>query len=306
MVWSFTRIRNELIALGAVEHVSLSELTSFHVGGDAALMLRPQSYDALKCAVDLCRQAGFPFVLLGRGTNILASDGGYDGLVIRFDTPLHPPIYFGTHVTVCCGMSLMQLARETVANGLSGFERLAGIPGSVGGACAMNAGAYGGEIKQILRRIRVYRDGVDAWVDVNDSDLSYRKSAFSFPDCIALEAEFALSPDDGTAVSVMEDCMRKRREKQPLTVPSAGSTFKRPPGHFAGALIEQCGLKGYAIGDAQVSPKHAGFIVNNGHATEREISRLILHVQQTVLEQTGVSLECEIKRIGKEEPKCSC
>ena len=298
MILDTERIRNELTALGAVEHVSLSELTSFRVGGDASFVLRPKTYEDLKHAVARCNEYGYPFTLLGRGTNILADDNGYRGLVIRFDTPIHEPIYSSSNVIVCCGTPLMQLARETVAKGCMGFERLAGIPGSVGGACAMNAGAYGGEIKQILRRIRVLKDREDAWVTVRDEDLSYRKSKYAFPDCIVLEAEFELTPDDGTAAATMEECMRKRREKQPLTVPSAGSTFKRPEGYFAGALIEQCGLKGFSIGDAQVSPKHAGFIVNNGHATERQISELIRYVQETVQVQTGVSLECEIKRIG--------
>jgi len=191
----------------------------------------------------------------------------------------------------------MQLSRDTVKHGLSGMERLAGIPGTVGGACAMNAGAYGGEIKQILKRIRVLHENVVEWVTVLDDDLGYRKSRFSFPDAIALEAEFELLPDDGTALQTMQICMEKRREKQPLEFPSAGSTFKRPEGHFAGALIEQCGLKGYSIGGAQVSEKHAGFIVNVGNATEADVNRLIQYVTKTVKEQTGVSLEPEIKRI---------
>lgn len=306
MVWGFEQTQSRLLALGAAEHVSLSELTSFRVGGEAALVLRPDSYEHLKQAVSICLDDCFPFVLLGRGTNILADDDGYDGLVIRFDTPMHPPVYQGTRVIACCGMSLMQLSRETIARGLMGMERLAGIPGSVGGACAMNAGAYGAEIKQILRRIRVLENGEDRWIEVTDGDLGYRSSAFSFPRRIALEAEFDLQPDDGSAVQTMEACMEQRRAKQPLTVPSAGSTFKRPAGYFAGALIEQCGLKGYAIGDAQVSPKHAGFIVNNGHATGKQISELIRYVQQTVFEKAGVHLECEIKRIGGGTQECSC
>lgn len=291
----------QLKRLGAVQNVPLSELTSFRVGGPAALMLRPDSYEAIRDAVRISERESIPVVLLGRGTNVLASDDGFSGLILRFDQPIHAPVYDGTRVTVCCGMSLMQLARETVAKGLSGFERLAGIPGSVGGACAMNAGAYGAEIKQILRRVRLLRNGRDEWVDVSDDDLGYRKSAFSYPEAIALEAEFILRPDDGTAEETMRACMEQRREKQPLELPSAGSTFKRPLGHFAGALIEQCGLKGMSVGGAQVSTKHAGFIVNTGGATERDISALIRLVQQTVETQTGVRLECEIKRIGGKE-----
>lgn len=297
MVWNSDKLNTFFADSGAQRNVPLSELTSFRIGGCAAWVLRPQSYDAIRTAVEACTATDYPFTLLGRGSNILASDEGYEGLVIRFDTPIHPPIYSGTRVTACCGTSLMQLARETVARGLSGMEKLVGIPGSVGGACAMNAGAYGAEIKQILRRIRILKDGEDRWTDVEDADLGYRVSAFSFPKAIALEAEFELGSDDGGAAQRMHECMERRREKQPLELPSAGSTFKRPSGYFAGALIEQCGLKGYTIGGAQVSEKHAGFLVNTGNATEHDVSALIRYVQKTVLEQTGVQLECEIKRI---------
>jgi UDP-N-acetylmuramate dehydrogenase len=278
-------------------NVPLADLTSFRVGGPARFVLRPNSYEQICRAVEYAASVGMPVALLGKGTNILASDDGFDGLVIRFDTPLHEPVFNGTTVTACCGTSLTQLSRETVKRGLSGMECLCGIPGTVGGACAMNAGAYGGEIKQILKRIRIYRNGRDEWVNVQDGDLGYRRSAFTFPGAIALEAEFELRPDDGTAAETMQSCMEKRRAKQPLELPSAGSTFKRPEGHFAGALIDQCGLKGYSVGGAQISPKHAGFVVNTGGATERDISALITHVQKVVKEQTGVILEPEIKRI---------
>ncbi len=284
-------------SFGAERNIPLSELTSFRVGGAARLVLRPNSYEAIRDAVEFAARRNLPLALLGKGTNILASDHGFDGCVIRFDTPLHDPIYHGTTVIACCGTSMTALSRETVKRGLMGMECLCGIPGTVGGACAMNAGAYGGEIRQILKRIRVLRNGRDEWVSVTDGDLGYRKSVFSFPNAIALEAEFELKEDDGTAAETMQRCMEKRREKQPLDLPSAGSTFKRPEGHFAGALIDQCGLKGYTIGGAQVSEKHAGFIVNIGGATESDISSLIEHVQRTVMERTGVMLEPEIKRI---------
>ena len=275
----------------------LSELTSFRIGGKAKLVLRPHNYEELMRAFDAARKNDVPITLLGKGTNILASDDGFDGLVLRFDTPMHEPVYDGTRVIACCGMSLTQLARETVRRKLSGLETLCGIPGTVGGACAMNAGAYGGEIKQVLSRIRIYRNGRDEWVEVKEDDLGYRRSAFSFPDAIALEAEFVLKHDDGTAAAVMQQCIEKRREKQPLELPSAGSTFKRPQGNFAGALIDQCGLKGCSVGGAQVSTKHAGFIVNTGDATEADVSSLIALVQKTVFDRTGVMLEPEVKRI---------
>ena len=278
-------------------NVPLAELTSFRVGGPARFVLRPQSYEEIRNAYEYAVSIGMPVALLGKGTNILASDSGFKGLVIRFDMPLHEPIFQGNTVTACCGTSLTQLSRETVKRGLSGMECLCGIPGTVGGACAMNAGAYGEEIRQILKRIRLLRNGKDEWVDVLDNDLGYRRSAFTFPDAIALEALFELKKDDGTAAETMQSCMEKRRAKQPLELPSAGSTFKRPEGHYAGALIEQCGLKGYSVGGAQVSKKHAGFVVNTGGATERDISTLIAYIQDTVKRETGVLLEPEIKRI---------
>ena len=281
----------------AERDISLSELTSFRVGGKARFVVRPRSYETFRDVVSFASENGIRLMLLGKGTNVLASDSGFDGIILRFDAPLHEPIFQGTSVIVCCGTSMSVLARETIRHGLMGMERLCGIPGTVGGACAMNAGAYGAEIRQILKRIRILQNGKDAWVDVKDGDLGYRKSAFTFPGAIALEAEFCLAPDDGTAYETLHSCMELRRAKQPLEMPSAGSTFKRPKGYYAGALIDQCGLKGCTIGGAQVSEKHAGFIVNIGGATEADISALIRHIQDTVRERTGVELEPEIKRI---------
>ena len=284
-------------SFGAEPNIPLSELTSFRIGGAAQVVLQPRTYDAIEEIVSFADRNGIPLALLGKGTNILASDKGFQGFVLRFDTPMHEPVYRGTTVIACCGTSLTSLARDTVRHGLMGLEKLCGIPGTLGGACAMNAGAYGGEIKQVLKRIRVLKNGTDQWIDVGEDDLGYRRSAFSFPDCIALEAELSLKEDDGSALHTMQNCIEKRREKQPLELPSAGSTFKRPEEHFAGALIEQCGLKGFSIGGAKVSEKHAGFIVNAGCATEADVAALIAYVQQIVKERTGVSLEPEIKRI---------
>ena len=286
-----------LLALGAVPNRPLSELTSFKIGGNAAWVLGPDAYETVGRAIGICQKIGLPYYVLGRGTNILASDKGYSGLIIRMEQPIHEPIWNGAHVTVCAGTSLTKLAKESVERGFMGMERLCGIPGSVGGACAMNAGAYGAEIKQILSRVRVLQNGIDAWQTVDPDTLGYRKSPFAFPDCIVLEAEFSLMPDDGTAAETMRECTRKRREKQPLSYPSAGSVFKRPTGNFAGALIEQCGLKGVSVGGAQVSELHAGFIINTGHATEHDVTTLIEKIQEVVLAQTGTALECEIKRL---------
>ena len=274
-----------------------SSISCFRIGGAARYVLHPRSYEAFREIVSFSEENRIPLALIGKGTNILASDRGFEGLIIRFDSPMHEPVYRNTTVIACCGTSMTALARETVRRGLKGMECLCGIPGTVGGACAMNAGAYGAEIKQILKRIRLLHNGKDEWIDVSDDDLGYRRSAFSFPNAIALEAEFSLREDDGTVAETMQRCMEKRKEKQPIELPSAGSTFKRPEGYFAGALIEQCGLKGHRIGGAQVSEKHAGFIVNIGNATEADVSALIAYVQKIVKEQTGVDLEPEIKRI---------
>lgn len=283
----------QLNALGARKNVPLKQLTSMRVGGHADFVVEIVNEDVLLKALELA----LPCMLIGNGTNLLASDEGFRGVILKLDSPWYAPKWNGNRVRVSAGMSLTALARESVGLGFSGLERLCGIPGTVGGACAMNAGAYGAEIVDTLKSVRILRDGKISWEIVEKSDMGYRKSKFSFPDCIVLEAEFELNVDDGTATATMAQCLELRNEKQPLTVPSAGSTFKRPQGHFAGALIEQCGLKGLRIGGAAVSNKHAGFIVNDGQGTAKDVIELIELVQKTVLEQTGVQLECEVKRI---------
>jgi len=297
----YDALAERLRLLGAERDVPLASLTSFRVGGPAAWVLRPRSYADIGTALALCREEGLPVQVLGNGTNMLAPDVGFAGLILRLDRPLTPLTIVGDRVLCCAFMSLRELCEQTVAAGLMGLERLCGIPGTVGGACAMNAGAYGGEISQALRAVYTLRDGVMSWEPVREGDLGYRKSIFSFPDAIALTAELALKPDDGTAAATIADCLAERGAKQPLDLPSAGSTFKRPAGHFAGKLIQDCGLKGARIGGAQVSDLHAGFVVNAGGATQADISALIAHIQKTVLEQTGVTLECEVKPITNSE-----
>lgn len=180
-----------------------------------------------------------------------------------------------------------------------GLEWAAGIPGTVGGAVAMNAGAYGGEIKQVLTKVEYIEDGAVCSVEPEDSDLGYRFSRFAAPERIVLSAEFSLSPDDGMTKERMKDYSERRRAKQPLTYPSAGSTFKRPAGYYAGALIEQADLKGVSVGGAKVSTLHAGFIINKGGATSEDVKRLIELVQERVYENSGVTLETEVKFIGR-------
>ena len=297
MVYHRDNIARAMIDLGAKENVPLSELVSFRVGGPAAFVLQSREETALCRALDLCKAEHIPVILLGNGTNVLPTDEGFDGLILQMAGDGGAPVFEGEKVTVGAGCSLTALAKESVQRGLMGLERLCGIPGTVGGAVAMNAGAYGGEIKNVLSRVRLYRDGELFWEDARLDEMGYRKSPYSWPGTIVTAAELQLAPDDGTARETMADCMRRRREKQPLSLPSAGSTFKRPEGHFAGALIEGCGLKGCTIGGAQVSELHAGFIVNRGGATAGDIQALIRHVQNVVLQETGVMLEPEVKRL---------
>lgn len=280
-------------------NVPLSTLTSFRIGGPAAIVLRPRGAEDVRRAIQACSQFGCPYCVLGNGTNVLAPDAGYPGVIIRIDTPLTPPLFVDNAVTSAAGTSLSVLSRESVTNGLMGMESLSGIPGTVGGAVAMNAGAYGAEIRHIIKSVRVLRDGHVLDVDTKKSDFGNRTSKYSAPGVIVLSATFALEPDDGGAKKRMLEANRQRKQKQPLSLPSAGSVFKRPKGRFAGALIENCGLKGYSVGGAQVSPMHAGFIVNNGGATERDVLELISVIQRRVFDETGVRLEREIKLLSE-------
>ena len=297
MVYYRDSIARTLIGLGAKENVPLSELVSFRVGGPAAFVLQPRQEETLVRALELCHEERIPVAMLGNDTNVLPSDEGFSGLVLLLSGDGAAPVFEGDAVVVGAGASLTALAKESVQRGRMGLERLCGIPGTVGGAVAMNAGAYGGEIKNVLSRVRLYRNGGFLWEDVRLSEMGYRKSPYSWPNAIVTAVALRLAPDDGTAAAVMADCMRRRKEKQPLSLPSAGSTFKRPEGHFAGALIEGCGLKGCTVGGAQVSELHAGFIVNRGGATAGDVEALIRHVQDVVYSETGVRLEPEVKRL---------
>ena len=290
-------VARALMALGAEENVPLSQLVSFRVGGPAAFVLRPREEADLCEALRICRDERVPVIFLGNGTNVLPSDEGFAGLIVQMSGDDAVPVFAEEKVTVGAGYSLTALAKESVQRGFMGLERLCGIPGTLGGAVAMNAGAYGGEIKSILSRVRVYRDGAFLWEDARLSDMGYRKSPYCWPKAVVSTVELRLRTDDGTAASTMAECLQKRREKQPLSLPSAGSTFKRPEGHFAGALIEGCGLKGYAIGGAQVSELHAGFLVNRGGATAADVEALMRYVQDVVYRETGVQLEPEVKRL---------
>lgn len=293
------KVCRALKGMAVKRNVPLSELTSFRIGGPAALLLRPKNADEITKAIQACSQFSLPYCVLGNGTNILAPDAGFCGLVIRIDTPVTQPVFVDTRATCPAGTSLSVLARESVSYGLMGLESLSGIPGTVGGACAMNAGAYGAEMRHFVTRLRIIRNGRIEDVDVKKTDFGNRTSRFCAPGCIVLSAAFQLAPDDGHARERMLDFTRQRKAKQPLSFPSAGSVFKRPKGRFAGLLIENAGLKGASVGDAEVSPLHAGFIINRGHATERDVLALIALIQQRVFDESGVRLEREVKLLSE-------
>lgn len=293
------KIRDYLPDMTVERDVPMSRHTSFRIGGPARRMAFPESREQLVILLGLAEECGIRPFLLGRGTNLLVSDRGLDTLVIKTAERM-TSIRRLDDVTLEAdvGVLLSRLAVYAQQAGLAGLEFAHGIPGSMGGAVCMNAGAYGGEMKQVLRSAAVLfpEEGIRA-LSCEELNLSYRHSLLTeHPEAVVLYAEFELTPGDPETIrAAMRELMAKRKASQPLEWPSAGSTFKRPEGHFAGTLIDQCGLKGLTVGGAQVSEKHAGFLINRGGATFADMAELIRQVQQRVLEETGVTLEPEVK-----------
>ena len=275
--------------------------TTFRVGGPVALMALPRSVEELSTAVSLAKEAGIEPFFLGRGSNLLVADRGAEAFLIKLAGGLDRLELLGENsLYVGAGVTLAQAAVFALEHALTGLEFAHGIPGTLGGGVFMNAGAYDGELSQVI-----------SWADCLDEsgriqrlageelELGYRTSVFSRKPWVVTGARLDLTPGDPAAIRArMEDLSHRRRSKQPLEFPSAGSTFKRPAGHFAGALIQEAGLKGVRIGGAQVSEKHAGFVVNTGGATSDDILSLIRLVRDTVLEKTGVLLEPEVRMLG--------
>lgn len=284
----------------AEREVSMKNYTSFKVGGPAELFLSPEDAGQTAKLVRFCEKEEIPVFVLGKGSNLLVSDRGIKGAVIYTGKQCGISLTDENTVRAQSGASLAQLCTFALENSLSGLEFAYGIPGTVGGAVFMNAGAYGGEMKDVLLNSEyVSTDGTSGELDNEAMELSYRHSAYENSNLVITSASVRLAHADRNEIkSTMNDILARRKEKQPLEYPSAGSTFKRPEGNFAGALIEQCGLKGVSVGGAQVSEKHAGFIINRGGATAADILSLIKHVQARVKAQTGVSLETEIRLIG--------
>jgi len=278
----------------------LSEHSTFRIGGGAALALLPRSCEEMISAIKLVKGSGEKYAVIGNGSNILFSDAGYDGIIILTEKMTRFSVK-ENRISAGCGLSFTRLAVIAKDSYLTGLEFAYGIPGTVGGAVYMNAGAYGGETRDVLDSAIVFNsaDGNVKEYKNSDCGFDYRASVFAKNDDLTvLSADFLLkSGNQSEIVDKMSDLMSRRKEKQPLEFPNAGSTFKRPEGYFAGKLIEDSGLKGYRIGGAEVSLKHAGFIVNVGGATADDVLRLIDHVKETVLRNYGVTLECEIKYV---------
>lgn len=320
-----------------IENADMKEYTTFRAGGKAALLVIPQNMEELRYTLYMLGRIGAPdgscpgaefaeahageqeaslvcggsctgcgepvdYMLLGNGSNVLIRDGGYDGVIVKLGEGFTSIQTDGECITAGAGALLSTVAKTALKESLTGLEFASGIPGSVGGACFMNAGAYGGEMKDVLTQVRTLsKDGtVERLVEAGELDLGYRSSALMRSGDIVVSATFRLAQGKAADIeSAMKDFAQRRNEKQPISLPSAGSFFKRPEGHFAGALIEGAGLKGLSVGAAQVSPLHAGFIVNNGGATAEEIEALMRLVQNTVMNESGVWLEPEVRIIGK-------
>ncbi|MBU5435055.1 UDP-N-acetylmuramate dehydrogenase [Pseudoflavonifractor sp. MSJ-37] len=282
------------------EQEPLARHTSFRIGGPARLMALPRSAEEAAQAVRAARALDIRPVFLGNGSNILAADEGYEGFLIKTFDGLSTLEERDGIITAGSGTLLSRLANFALERGLTGSEFAHGIPGTVGGAVTMNAGAYGGEIAQILREVVLLdREGELRTLPAAECELSYRHSAFLDGERMLLSARFALATGDPAQIRArMEDLAARRKAKQPLEHPSAGSTFKRPEGHFAAALIEQCGLKGLTVGGAQVSEKHSGFLINRGGATCADMLALIGQVRARVRQETGVELELEVRTLG--------
>lgn len=287
--------------------VSLAKMTSFKIGGTADAGFFPKSPEEFAIAAQVCTKLRIPFYVMGRGSNLLADDEGFRGAVI-FTELLNGKNICDFCVSAMAGVGLTSLSRFVGSHGLSGLEFACGIPGSVGGAVAMNAGAYGGEIADVFLGCTVWNEN-EGFVKYEKSEnlFSYRNSSFLKKHEYVLEARFALRKDSPENIKLREEeLLARRREKQPLEYPSAGSAFKRPEGHFAAKLIEESGLKGFRIGEVQISEKHSGFVVNLGNASSSDVRILMEQVKNKVFECFGIELEPEIRYLSPKGEESIC
>lgn len=295
-----TELQNVMGGSGIFMEEPMKKHTTFRVGGPADVLVQPDE-TALAAILALCRQYHVPYSFIGNGSNLLVGDKGIRGVVIEMTDPMGNIEVDGTKITAQAGAMLSKIANTAASNGLGGMEFAAGIPGSVGGAVVMNAGAYGGEMKDIIEKVYVLdENGAQLELDRDALDLGYRHSCIPEKKYIVTKVVLELVPRNEAEIrSEMKELNEKRAEKQPLQYPSAGSTFKRPEGYFAGKLIMDAGLRGYQVGGAQVSEKHCGFVINKGDATAADICQLMRDVSDKVQAQFGVVLEPEVKMIGE-------
>ncbi len=302
---NITEIKEQLLLYTdedrVLEYEPMDLHTSFRCGGAADLFVAPGSLGELMNVLDLVRTRNIPYLVLGNGSNVLFTDRGYHGVVIRVGEGMDRVRIEGQTVFAEPGVSLAKLSRMAAQEGLTGLEFACGIPGSLGGAVFMNAGAYGGEMKDVLLSVSsISAIGMMKDRKAEDCRLSYRHSIYMEQDEVILGVKLFLKPGLRSEIEeTMWDYTQRRNSKQPVTLPSAGSFFKRPEGHFAGKLIEDAGLKGLQVGGAQVSPMHAGFLVNTGSATAQDVIDLMRVVQETVMDKFGVMLEPEVRIVGE-------
>ena len=296
-------LHNQLLSIvgenGVKENEPMSKHTTFRVGGNADFFIVPETISQIQQIVSLAKKENVPYLFIGNGSNLLVSDEGIRGMVIEM-TKMNQVVVEGMCLRALAGITLASLSREALNHELEGFEFAGGIPGTLGGAVSMNAGAYGGEMKDVIKEATVLDDkGEIKTLSKEELELGYRTSIVGRNHYVVLEAVIELTK--GTKEEIlekMEDLAIRRREKQPLEYASAGSTFKRPEGYFAGKLIDDAGLRGFGIGGAKVSDKHCGFIINTGNATAFDVRRLIIEVQNRVEDKFGIRLETEVKFIG--------
>ena len=299
---SFDKIFEYAVSIGckAEREVPMSKYTTFRIGGNASVMLTPLNDGQLALIIKECKKENIKPFILGNGSNMLICDAGLKTVVVNMCRP-EPEIKLVNGDTIVCdaGMTMSKVCNFALENGLTGLEFAFGIPGSAGGAAYMNAGAYGGEMKDVLVECRhIDPDGNFGSLKGDELGLAYRTSAYERNGFIITTLVMKLKKGDKSEIKArMQELLQRRKDKQPLEFPSAGSTFKRPVGYFAGGLIEECGLKGFSVGGAQVSEKHAGFIINKGGATAQDVLDLIKYVQDRVYEEKGVHLEPEDRLI---------
>lgn len=307
-------IYTQLNSIIKAENIKIDEplknYTTFKIGGPADFLVSPDSVEEVAKVVAMCREQKIPYYVIGNGSNLLVGDGGYRGVIVHISTKMGQvtvePVITDQKETLFCvraeaGIMLSKLASIIAEEELTGFEFAAGIPGSLGGAITMNAGAYGGEMMDCVESVTVIDEsGNVERLSKEDMDFSYRMSAVQKRGLIVLLVEFMFEKGEKEAIlETMAELNGRRREKQPLEFPSAGSTFKRPEGHFAGKLIMDAGLRGFRIGDIMVSTKHCGFVVNVGEGTAKEVREVLSHVDRTVYEKFGVHLEPEVRFLGE-------